>query len=317
MAKILITGGAGFIGSTLADTLLSMDKEVVVVDNFSDYYDPKIKEENVKANLNNPNYQLYRVNIEDLMALEEVFQENKIETIVHLAGRAGVRPSIENPLGYVKSNVEATTNILELMQKYQVPKLIFGSSSSIYGNCTADKFSEDLVVTKPISPYAATKSACEQICYTYHHLYGLKVLCMRFFTVYGPRQRPDLAIRKFIEKISKGEPIQMYGDGSSMRDYTYVEDIVSGLLGAINYNDSDYEIINIGGGNPITLKEMIATIETVLGKKAIIEQLPMQAGDVDKTVCDFTKANKLLDYQPKIKFIDGIKNFVEWKKAQG
>ena len=312
--NILITGGAGFIGSTLADKLLKEGNKVFVIDNFNDYYSIELKEANVSVNKDNKNYKLYRGDICDRELVDEIFAKNAIEKVVHIAARAGVRPSLEDPLEYVRSNIEGTINILENMKKYNVKKIVFASSSSVYGNCKAEKFSEDLKVTEPISPYAATKSACEQFLYTYSKLYGINAVCLRFFTVYGPRQRPDLAIRKFIELIEKGEPIPVYGDGSTMRDYTYIDDIISGICSAIKYNKTPYEIINIGGGSPITLSEMISTIENVLGKKAVINRLPMQPGDVNKTVSDITKARKLLGYEPLTTFENGIKKFVEWRR---
>jgi len=312
--KLLITGGAGFIGSSLADRLLSDGNEIVVIDNFNDYYDPKIKESNVAPHVGDVLYTLVRGDIEDAETVKRVFDAHRFDCVVHLAARAGVRPSLENPLAYVKTNVVGTANILEQMQRHGVKKLVFASSSSVYGNCKEELFSEDLKVTEPISPYAATKSACEQICYTYCHLYGIQTVCLRFFTVYGPRQRPDLAIRKFVEKIERGEPIEMYGDGTTKRDYTFIGDIVAGIRAAIAYDKTPYEVINLGGGEPITLKRMIETIEKVLGKKAEIVTKPMQPGDVVKTVCDWSKAKRLLGYAPGTRFEDGIRKFVEWKK---
>lgn len=313
--NILITGGAGFIGSTLADKLIQENNKIFVIDNFNDYYDIKIKESNVKNNLAKPNYKLYKADICDRKVVSDIFEQNNIDVVVHIAARAGVRPSLENPLEYVRSNIEGTINILENMRKFNCKKIVFASSSSVYGNCAADKFSEDLKVTEPISPYAATKSSCEQFLYTYSKLYGINVICLRFFTVYGPKQRPDLAIRKFAELIEQDKPIPVYGDGTTMRDYTYIDDIVGGICSAINYNKTPYEIINLGGGSPVTLNQMIATIEKVLGKQAKIERLPMQAGDVNKTVSDITKAKKILGYSPKTSFEEGIKKFVEWKRG--
>ncbi|MBO4700233.1 MAG: SDR family NAD(P)-dependent oxidoreductase [Alphaproteobacteria bacterium] len=310
--KYLITGGAGFIGSNLADRLLAKGHNVVVVDNFNDYYDVNIKEKNVRPNLSNPNYVLYRADIENKDEIAKIFAEHKFDAVIHLAARAGVRPSLERSMDYVKTNIFGTVNILECMRQYGVKKMVFASSSSVYGNCSATEFSEDLKVTEPISPYAATKSACEQLLFTWHHLYGISVVALRFFTVYGPRQRPDLAIRKFAHKINAGEPIQMYGDGTTKRDYTYIDDIVDGICTAIDYNKTGYEIINLGGGEPITLSRMIETIEKTIGKKAIIHQQSMQPGDVDKTVCDWSKAHKLLGYTPKTTFTDGIKKFIDW-----
>ncbi len=310
--NILITGGAGFIGSSLADTLLADGHNIIVVDNFNDYYDIKIKWRNVSANMSNDAYKLYIADIENKEALRKVFAENKIDCVVHLAGRAGVRPSIENPEQYVKSNVLGTVHVLELMKDFGVKKFVLASSSSVYGNCKEEKFSESLNVREPISQYAASKSSDEQFAYTYSNLYNMNIVCLRFFTVYGPRQRPDLAINKFVNLIKNDKPVPMFGDGTTMRDYTFIDDIIQGIKAAIAYDKTPYEIINLGGGEPITLKQMIKTIETVLGKKAIIEQLPMQPGDVDKTVCDWSKAQKLLGYKPNTSFHEGIKKFIEW-----
>lgn len=313
--KILITGGAGFIGSTLADELLKQGASVIVADNFSDFYTPSIKEKNIAHNLENANYKLYKTNIEDKKALSKIFKENKIDAVVHIAARAGVRPSIENPELYAKTNILGTINILDLMQEYNVKKMIFASSSSVYGNCEAEVFSEDLKVTEPISPYAATKSACEQFCYTYSKLYDIQAMCLRFFTVYGPRQRPDLAISKFVNLIEENKPIPVFGDGSTLRDYTYIDDIVYGIIGAIKYEKTKYEIINLGGGTPVSLNKMIETIEKVLNKKAIIDRKPMQAGDVQRTSANVSKAKLLLGYEPKISFEQGVKNFVNWRSG--
>ena len=310
--NILITGGAGFIGSTLADKLLEKNNKIVVIDNFNDYYSPKLKEKNIKHNLDNKNYKLYRGDICDKNLLSKIFEENKIDVVVHIAASAGVRPSIENPLSYVKNNIEGTVNILEVMKRKNVQRIVFASSSSIYGNCKEEIFSEDLKVSEPISPYAASKLACEQFLYTYSKLFDIQVVALRFFTVFGPRQRPDLAIRKFIDLIKENKPIPVYGDGTTIRDYTYVDDIVDGIISAINYNDTPYEIINLGGGAPVSLNEMISTIEKVLNKKAKIEHLPMQLGDVNKTAADITKAKKLLNYNPKTSFKEGIIKFIEW-----
>lgn len=311
--NIMITGAAGFIGSSLADKLLHENHNVIAIDNFNDFYNPQIKEKNIAHNIGNPNYKLYRVDICDADAMRLIMSENRIDAIVHLAARAGVRPSIAHPVQYIETNIIGTVNILELMREYKINKLVFASSSSVYGNCHTSQFSEGLAVTTPISPYAATKSACEQIIYTYHHLYDISAICLRFFTVYGPRQRPDLAIHKFVDSIAHDMPIQMYGDGTTMRDYTYIDDILSGIISAISYTRTGCEIINLGGGEPITLRRMIETIEGALGKSAMIEQLPMQAGDVYKTVCDWTRARELLGYCPKTTFKQGIEKFIRWK----
>ena len=311
----LITGGAGFIGSSLTERLLDDNNKIFVIDNFNDYYDVNLKEKNIQPFLANKNYKLYRGDICDRNLVKEIFRQNHIDVVVHIAARAGVRPSLEDPLEYVRSNIEGTINILENMKEFSCKKIVFASSSSVYGNCTAEKFSEDLKVTEPISPYAATKSACEQFLYTYSKLYGINAVCLRFFTVYGPKQRPDLAIRKFIELIEQDKSIPVYGDGSTMRDYTYIEDILNGICAAIEYDKTPYEIINLGGGSPVTLSQMIRTIEKVLNKQAKIERLTMQPGDVNKTVSDISKAQKLLNYEPKTTFEEGIKKFVEWKRT--
>ena len=316
--NILITGGAGFIGSTLADKLLKIESNnVIVIDNFNDYYSTTLKEKNIKHNLDNKNYKLYRGDICDKNLLSKIFEENQIDVVVHIAASAGVRPSIENPLSYVKNNIEGTVNIVEVMKENGIKKIVFASSSSIYGNCKEEIFSEDLKVSEPISPYAASKSACEQFLYTYSKLFDIQVVALRFFTVFGPRQIPDLAIRKFIDLIKENKPIPVYGDGTTIRDYTYVDDIVDGIISAINYNDTPYEIINLGGGAPVSLNQMIETIEKVLNKKATIEHLPMQLGDVNKTAADITKAKKLLNYNPKTSFKEGIIKFIEWEKSNG
>lgn len=313
--NFLITGGAGFIGSSLANKLLTQKHKVITVDNFNNFYSPRIKEDNVKHNINNPDYKLYRIDIESMDKLAEIFDKEEIDMIIHLAGRAGVRPSIEKPVDYIKSNILGTINLLELMKKHNIKKMIFASSSSVYGNCEADIFSEDLKVTEPISPYAATKSACEQFCYTYHKLYDINIICLRFFTVYGPRQRPDLAINKFTRLIEAGMPVPVFGDGTTKRNYTYIDDIISGIEGAIEYDKTPYEIINLGGGEVITLIDMVKILEKNIGKKAIIQKLPMQPGDVNKTVCDYSKAHKLLNYTPKTTFEEGIRKFIEWRRG--
>ena len=313
--SILITGGAGFIGSSLADFLLSKGKKVIVLDNFNDYYDPRLKEKNIAHNLNLPAYKLYRGDICDKKILKKIFAENEISAIAHIAASAGVRASIENPEIFIQSNIAGTLNVLEAMKNNGVKKLIFASSSSVYGNCKAKKFSELLKVTKPISPYAATKSSCEQLIYAYSNLFSIKSVILRFFTVYGPRQRPDLAIRKFLDLIEAGKPIPVYGDGKTKRDYTYIDDIIGGIYAALNYDKTAYEIINLGGGSPIMLGDMIAVLEKALGKKAIRQSLPAQKGDMDKTVSDISKAKRLLGYEPKTSFEQGIKKFLKWKRS--
>lgn len=317
MKTYLITGGAGFIGSTLADRLLLDGNQVIVVDNFNDYYDVSIKERNVEPHLTDNNYKLYRIDICDWNALEKVFKENHIDGIVHLAARAGVRPSIEDPILYQQTNNLGTNYILELAKKYGVKNLVLASSSSVYGNNKKVPFKETDVVDFAISPYAATKKSNEVLGYVYHALYGMNMIFLRFFTVYGPRQRPDLAINKFTKLILNDEPIPVFGDGSTSRDYTYIQDIINGIVLSIQYvenHENVYEIINLGENTPITLLEMIQTIEKVLGKKAKMNFLPMQLGDVNKTYADITKAKELLGYNPQTSFEEGIRNFVKWYK---
>jgi len=317
MKTYLITGGAGFIGSTLADNLLKQGEKVLVIDNFCDFYDPEIKEENIKHNLNNENYKLYRGDIRDKELLEKIFSENKIDGVIHLAAMAGVRPSIENPVLYQDVNCMGTQNILEVMNKYGVNNLVMASSSSVYGNCKEVPFKESYIVDYAISPYAATKKANEVMTHVYHSLYKMNIIMLRFFTVYGPRQRPDLAINKFTRLMLENKSIPMFGDGTTSRDYTYIDDIVSGIVKSIQYTENNqnvYEIINLGNSSPISLKEMIQVIGKTLNVEPNIEQLPMQKGDVERTYACIDKAKELLDYEPKTTFEEGIKKFVEWYK---
>ncbi len=319
MKTYLITGGAGFIGSSLADCLLKENKKVIVIDNFCDFYDPDIKEKNIKDAMDNPNYKIYRGDIRDRELLDRIFSENNIDVVVHLAAMAGVRPSIENPILYQEVNCLGTQNILEAMKKYSVKKIVMASSSSVYGNTKEVPFREDMIVDFAISPYAATKKANEVMTHVYHKLQDFNVVMLRFFTVFGPRQRPDLAINKFTRLMLNDEEIPMFGDGETSRDYTYVDDIVDGIKRSCDYvinNENVYEIINLGNSSPITLKEMINIIGEVIGVIPKINKLPMQPGDVDRTYADISKAKKLLGYNPKTSFKDGIIKFVEWYKEQ-
>lgn len=315
MKTYLITGGAGFIGSTLSEKLINLNNKVIVVDNFCDYYDPKIKEKNIQNLQNNKNFCLYKVDIRDLAQMDEIFQHHNIDCIVHLAAMAGVRPSIENPILYQSVNGMGTQNILEIAHKYNVKNLVMASSSSVYGNCSEVPFKETFVVDYAISPYAATKKANEVMAHVYHHLYDINIIMLRFFTVYGPKQRPDLAINKFTRLMLEGREIPMFGDGTSSRDYTYVDDIVDGIIKSVKYNfdnDNVYEIINLGNSSPVSLKEMINTIAEVLNVEPQITQLPMQPGDVEKTYADISKARKMIGYNPKVSFKEGITKFIEW-----
>lgn len=312
---ILITGIAGFIGSNLLDKLLQDKNNIIVgIDNLNNFYDPNIKRKNIEHNLENNNFKFYDIDLLNTKELNNLFEDYEIDSIVHLAGYGGVRPSIENPKLYIDNNIVATLNVLECMKNYNIKKMVYASSSSVYGNSKENIFVETLNVSEPISPYAMTKKACEELCYTYHKLYNINIVALRFFTVYGKRQRPDLAISKFTRLILKEKPIPVFGDGNTMRDYTYVDDIVSGIISAMEYNKTSYEIINLGGGDPVSLNRMIETIEKVLGKKAIIERMSMQKGDVDKTAADISKAKRLLNYNPSTSFEEGIDKFIQWFK---
>lgn len=311
----LITGGAGFIGSSLADDLLEKNNRVVVIDNFCDFYDPQIKENNIKNALKNDNYKLYRGDIRDKELLNKIFSENNIEVVVHLAAMAGVRPSIENPVLYQEVNCLGTQNILECMREKKIMNLVMASSSSVYGNSKTVPFKETDIVDFAISPYAATKKANEVMTHVYHKLYNMNVIMLRFFTVYGPRQRPDLAINKFTRLMLEGKKIPMFGDGSTSRDYTYIGDIVDGIERSVNYclnNSNVYEILNLGNSSPVSLKEMINIIGKCLNVVPDIEELPMQPGDVDRTYACIDKAKDMIGYNPQTPFEEGIKKFVKW-----
>ena len=315
MKTYLITGGAGFIGSSLADDLLEKNNRVVVIDNFCDFYDPQIKENNIKNDLKNDNYKLYRGDIRDKELLNKIFSENNIEVVVHLAAMAGVRPSIENPVLYQEVNCLGTQNILECMKEKRIMNLVMASSSSVYGNSKTVPFKESDIVDFAISPYAATKKANEVMTHVYHKLYNMNVIMLRFFTVYGPRQRPDLAINKFTRLMLEGKKIPMFGDGSTSRDYTYIGDIVDGIERSVNYclnNSNVYEILNLGNSSPVSLKEMINIIGKCLNVVPDIEELPMQPGDVDRTYACIDKAKDMIGYNPQTPFEEGIKKFVKW-----
>ncbi len=305
--NILITGVAGFIGSWTARELLEQGHNIIGIDNFNEYYNPKFKESNVKY----LKIKLHRNDIKDYDRLKKVFQEDKIDKIIHFAAMVGVRPSIVNPAVYEEVNIRGTLNLLELAKQNSIKKFVFASSSSVYGNRDKVPFSEQDAANSQISPYAVTKKAGELLCQTYSSLYGLPIVCLRFFTVYGPCGRPDMAPYKFVDKISHNKEIEMYGDGSTRRDYTHIADAVSGILKSIEL-DADYEIINLGCGAPVKLKDFISAIEKNLGKKASIVQKEIQPGDVKQTYADISKAKKLLGYEPKIKLEEGMKIFCEW-----
>lgn len=323
MKTILVTGGAGFIGSHLSEKLLKEGNKVLIIDNFNNYYDPKIKINNVEEvkktcienNISLENYKVFEGDIRDNEFLKEVFS-NKIDSIMHLAAMAGVRPSIEDPALYYDVNITGTVNLLEKCRENNIKKFVFASSSSVYGNNEKVPFAEGDRVDNPISPYAATKKSGELLCHTYHHLFDMNIACLRFFTVYGPRQRPDLAINKFTSLILENKEIPFYGDGNTSRDYTFVEDIVNGIVSSINYVNTDqkiFEIFNLGGDKTVSLIEMVETIEEVLGKKAKLNRLPMQPGDVNRTCADINHSKEVIGYNPQTTFKEGIKKFIEWK----
>jgi len=316
--KVLITGSAGFIGSHLAESLLADGHTVVGIDNFDPFYDRSVKEANLAdIRAGGGDFRFVEADIRDADAVDALFaDEGPFDAIAHLAARAGVRPSIEDPMLYEQVNMAGTINLLAAATRAEtMPKFIFGSSSSVYGNNEKLLFSEADSVDFPISPYAATKRSGELMAHVYHRLYGLDVWCLRFFTVYGPRQRPDLAIHKFARKILAGESIPKFGDGSASRDYTYISDIVAGVRAAID-RCSGYEIINLGSRNPVTLTDMIATVAAACGREPIVEQLPMQPGDVNCTYADVAKAGELLDYAPSMPFADGVAALVDWLRRR-
>ena len=312
--KILVTGGAGFIGSHVAESLVRDGNSVIIVDDLNDFYAPSLKLDNLEAIRQSGSVEFHQADICDAPEMLRIAAETRPDAVIHLAARAGVRPSLDDPLLYEMVNVRGTMVLLEACRQSGVKKFVLASSSSIYGIANQVPFREDDYANLPISPYAATKVAAEKICYTYSHLYKLPVVCLRFFTVYGPRQRPDLAIRKFTRMIDEGQAIPVFGDGASGRDYTFVSDTVQGVLAALNY-DCRYDVFNLGNSHPVTLAEMIGTIETALHKKALIRRMPDQPGDVPITYADISKAQKLLNYCPLTPFRDGVEQFVEWYRG--
>jgi len=308
--NVLITGAAGFIGSHLCERLLNDGWAVAGVDNFDDLYDPEIKRKNIGECLKNERFRLIEADIRDNAAMDAVLSGG-IDVIVHLAAKAGVRPSIAEPLLYADVNINGTVALLEAARKHNVSRFIFASSSSVYGNNEKVPFSEDDNVDFPVSPYAATKKAGELICHTYHHLCDVAITCLRYFTVYGPRQRPDLAIHKFVKLIEQDKPVPIFGDGSMMRDFTYIEDIIDGTVAAIDKCDG-FNIYNLGESEPITVNDLVAEIEKVIGRKAAREHLPMQPGDVERTFADISRAARDLGYRPSTAIRDGLAKFVAW-----
>ena len=313
--NILVTGGAGFIGSHLCEKLINLGFKVICIDNFDDFYKPAIKENNISKIIKDNNFKIYRVDICNLEQIDEIFSKNNIELVIHLAAKAGVRPSIKDPLLYEKVNVTGTVNLLECCKNHNISKLIFASSSSVYGGNKKIPFSEDDNVDYPISPYAATKKAGELICHTYHSLYKISVFCFRFFTVYGPRQRPEMAIHKFTRQILNGERIEIYGNGSSSRDYTYIDDIISGVAGSLD-KINGFEVINLGNSNSVKLISLVGLIEDITGSKAKLKFVESQPGDVFMTYADIGKAKKMLKYSPETNIKEGLIKFIEWYKEK-
>jgi UDP-glucuronate 4-epimerase len=308
--KVLVTGGAGFIGSHLVETLLADGHSISVIDDFNDFYDPRIKRKNLQPVL--ADIRLHSIDIRNKEAVLEIFSVERPDAVVHLAARAGVRPSIQRPELYLATNINGTFHLLEASKEYGVERFVFASSSSVYGASGVTPFREDQVLTQTLSPYACTKLAGEHLCSNYSYLYHIRVICLRFFTVYGPRQRPDLAIQKFTNLIHRGKPIDVYGDGSARRDFTYIEDIIQGVVASIQHDGAPFDIFNLGESETIELREVIAEIETALGKKATINMLPPVPGDMPTTYADISKAQRLLGYAPATRIQSGLRKFIEW-----
>ena len=308
--KVLVTGGAGFIGSHLVEKLLADGHDVAILDDFNDFYDPQIKRDNISAVVKK--IALHDVDLRDEPKVANLFRREKFDAVAHLAARAGVRPSIQQPELYYDTNVAGTLHLLECARTSGVARFIFASSSSVYGAAKKVPFSEAEHLTQTFSPYAATKIAGEFLCSTYSHLHKMRIIALRYFTVYGARQRPDLAIHQFTRKIHADEPIDQFGDGTTRRDYTYIGDIIQGTMAALKYDGPMFDIFNLGESETIQLKDLIAAIEKALGKKPKINQLPEQPGDMPLTCADISKARKLLGYYPKTKFSDGLPKFVDW-----
>lgn len=316
MSTILVTGAAGFIGSHVVERLLDRGEQVVGLDSFDPFYPRPVKESNLRTARGHPAFRLVEADIQEPDVLRRVLAEHRPGGVIHLAAKAGVRPSIQNPDAYVETNVRGTMNLLAACAEFTPKHLVFASSSSVYGDAAKVPFSEDDRTDEPASPYAATKKAGELLCFTYHRLLRMPVTCLRFFTVFGPRQRPDLAIHRFVRLIESGEPVPFFGDGTTSRDYTFVEDTVDGILAALD-RPTGYQIYNLGRSDPVSLRDMLATIERALGKKAQINRMPEQPGDVRVTYADVSKAHACLGYSPKVSFEEGIRRFVAWYRDRG
>jgi UDP-glucuronate 4-epimerase len=313
--RILVTGGAGFIGSHLVEKLLAAGHEVAVLDDFNDFYDPQIKHANIAGFAKDVT--IHHVDLRDGASVRNLFHRQKFETVAHLAARAGVRPSIQHPQLYYDTNISGTLHLLDAASVTKVERFIFASSSSVYGASKTVPFSEDQHLTQTLSPYAATKIAGEFLCSTFSHLYQMRVIALRYFTVYGPRQRPDLAIHQFTRRIHAGQPIDQFGDGSTRRDYTYIDDVIQGTMAALKYDGPLFDIFNLGESETIQLQDLIGAIENALEKKAKINRLPEQAGDMPLTCADISKARKLLGYNPTTRFSDGLPRFIDWFLRSG
>ncbi|NLY74022.1 MAG: NAD-dependent epimerase/dehydratase family protein [Firmicutes bacterium] len=311
---ILVTGGSGFIGSHLCEKLVALGFETVNLDNFCDNYDPAVKENNISSLLNNPHYHLYRGDIRDHRILDRIFADHSISMIIHLAALAGVRQSLANPRDYVAVDVEGTVNLLEYAAKRQVKRFLFGSSSSVYGDNPVP-FKESDRLERPLSPYAAAKISGELFCRTYHRIYGLPVVCLRFFTVYGPRQRPEMAIHHFAKLIDAGLEVPLFGEGNSERDYTYIGDILQGIIAAMEVPCS-FEVFNLGNSKTTTLMELVTLLGETMGKQPRLKIMPVQPGDVPRTWADLSRSNRVLGYRPRVDLKEGIKRFVEWYWSQ-
>ena len=317
--KVLLTGGAGFIGSNLSEALLAGGAKLTIVDDLNNFYSPEWKKHNLADLRTRGEFEFVECDIRDAAALHRAFASTKPDCIIHLAARAGVRPSLAEPELYETVNIGGTLNLLQLCREFKVPRFVFGSSSSVYGATARAPFREDEVQLRPVSPYAATKMAGELLVYTYAHLYGLETVCLRFFTVYGPRQRPDLAIHKFTALLEAGRPIPMFGDGSTGRDYTFVEDIVAGVLSAVSYrhkdSDAKFEVFNLGNSSPVTLNQLVEALERATGRTAKRDYQPMQPGDVPLTWADVTKSAEHLGYRPHTPLEEGLRRFVAWYRS--
>ena len=313
--RLLITGGAGFIGSHLADRRLARGDRVVVLDDFNDFYDPAAKRRNVAPHLRNPSYRLVEGDIRDRDLVARLFGEEPFDAVIHLAARAGVRPSLADPVLYEDVNVVGTLRLLEAAVASGTPRFLFASSSSVYGVNSKLPFSEEDPIAQPVSPYAATKRGAELHAFAFHHLHGLKAVCLRFFTVYGPRQRPEMAIARFIRCLEDGRPVPFFGDGGSRRDYTYIDDIADGVEAALAV-PSDFEIINLGGARPVTLSDLVSAIEAATGRKAVLDRRPNQPGDVPVTFADVRKAERLLGFKARVSLEEGLRKSVEWYRKE-